>query len=173
MPIAIETLRDSGGPSDGDTAVNATSETAATTATTKVNADKDELTETDAKTAEASHASLKYSLLGPSLTKAGQDTVDQSKVSEIIYNASKGSKFFNREEVRDKILTEKIDRILAKKRRLDSLDLSRELRAADNLIAQLELSRDLTQHIVHIDCDAFCTPLSLVAFPFPAPGFLC
>jgi DNA polymerase kappa len=35
------------------------------------------------------------------------------------------------------------------------LDLARELRAADNLLAQLELSRDLTQHIVHIDCDAF------------------
>lgn len=26
------------------------------------------------------HATLKYSLLGPSLTKAGQDSVDQSKV---------------------------------------------------------------------------------------------
>ena len=29
--------------------------------------------------AAADHASLKYSLLGPSLTKAGQDSVDQSK----------------------------------------------------------------------------------------------
>jgi DNA polymerase kappa len=29
--------------------------------------------------APADHASLKYSLLGPSLTKAGQDSVDQSK----------------------------------------------------------------------------------------------
>lgn len=28
----------------------------------------------------ASHDSLKYSLLGPSLTKAGQDSVDQQKV---------------------------------------------------------------------------------------------
>ena len=35
------------------------------------------------------HDTLKYHLLGPSLTKAGQDTVDQQKVSEIIYNASK------------------------------------------------------------------------------------
>ncbi|GAB1317321.1 hypothetical protein MFIFM68171_07531 [Madurella fahalii] len=105
--------------------------------------------------AAAEHASLKYSLLGPSLTKAGQDSVDQSKVSEIIYNASKGSKFFNREEERDKFLTAKIDDILARKRRLETLDLSRELRAADNLLAQLELSRDLTQYIVHIDCDAF------------------
>ncbi|KAI1852135.1 hypothetical protein JX265_013106 [Neoarthrinium moseri] len=103
----------------------------------------------------AEHGTLKYSLLGPSLTKAGQDSVDQSKVSEIIYNASKGSKFFNHEEVRDKVLTQKIAAIQTKKRRLEQLDLSREQRQADQLIAQLELTRDLTQHIVHVDCDAF------------------
>ncbi|OTB00696.1 hypothetical protein M426DRAFT_324057 [Hypoxylon sp. CI-4A] len=109
------------------------------------------------KTAEADrqHDTLKYHLLGPSLTKAGQDSVDQSKVSEIIYNASKGSKYFNREEAKDKVLTQKIEQILEKKRRLEKLDLTRELRAADQLITQLELTRDLTQHIVHLDCDAF------------------
>ncbi|GAP91589.1 putative DNA polymerase kappa subunit [Rosellinia necatrix] len=101
------------------------------------------------------HQTLKYHLLGPSLTKAGQDSVDQSKVSEIIYNASKGSKFFNREEARDKVLTQKIEQIITKKQRLEKLDLSRESRAADQLIAELEVSRDLTQRIVHIDCDAF------------------
>ncbi|KAI3340563.1 hypothetical protein F4824DRAFT_451324 [Ustulina deusta] len=101
------------------------------------------------------HQTLKYSLLGPSLTKAGQDSVDQSKVSEIIYNASKGSKFFNREEAKDKVLTQKIEQILTKKQRLEKLDLARETRAADQLIAELEASRDLTQRIVHIDCDAF------------------
>lgn len=77
------------------------------------------------------------------------------QVSEIIYNASKGSKYFNREEQRDKILTVKIDRILQKKRDLEKLDLARDLRKADTLIAELELSRDLSQHIVHLDCDAF------------------
>ncbi|KAI0428925.1 hypothetical protein F5Y09DRAFT_311829 [Xylaria sp. FL1042] len=101
------------------------------------------------------HQTLKYHLLGPSLTKAGQDSVDQSKVSEIIYNASKGSKFFNREEAKDKVLTQKIEQILTKKRRLEKLDLTREARAADQLIAELEATRDLTQRIVHIDCDAF------------------
>ncbi|ROT39942.1 DNA polymerase kappa [Sodiomyces alkalinus F11] len=101
------------------------------------------------------HDTLKYHLLGPSLTKAGQDSVDQKKVSEVIFNASKGSKFFNREEAKDKILTQKIDQILQKKRHLDTLDLSRELRHADNLVAQLELTRDLSQCIVHVDCDAF------------------
>ncbi|KAF5000095.1 hypothetical protein FGRMN_2029 [Fusarium graminum] len=98
---------------------------------------------------------LKYSLLGPSLLKAGQDTVDQTKVSEIIYNASKGSKFFNREEERDKVLTQKIEQIISRKAQLEKKDLSRDLRNADRLIAELEVTRDLTQHIVHVDCDAF------------------
>lgn len=35
---------------------------------------------TSKSAAVAEHATLKYSLLGPSLTKAGQDTVDQAKV---------------------------------------------------------------------------------------------
>ncbi|KAI1111021.1 hypothetical protein F5Y14DRAFT_333104 [Nemania sp. NC0429] len=111
--------------------------------------------DTAAEPEPGQHQTLKYQLLGPSLTKAGQDSVDQSKVSEIIYNASKGSKFFNREEARDKVLTQKIEQILTKKRRLEKLDLSRESRAADQLISELEVSRDLTQRIVHIDCDAF------------------
>ncbi|KAK1826234.1 DNA/RNA polymerase [Podospora conica] len=114
---------------------------------------------------ETNHTSLKYSLLGPSLTKAGQEAVDQSVVSEIIYNASKGSKFFNREEEKDKILTAKIERILSKKQKLEQLDLTRELRAADNLLAQLELSRDLTQQIVHVDCDAFYASVELLDRP--------
>lgn len=81
-------------------------------------------------------------------------------MSEIIYNASKGSKFFNHEEVRDKTLSAKIEVILAKKCKIEQLDLSRELKAADNLIAQLESSRDLTQYLVHMDCDAFCQSYS-------------
>ena len=78
-----------------------------------------------------------------------------SKVSEIIYNASKGSKYFNNEEVKDKVLTHKIERILEKKRQLERLDLAADLRRADEYIAELELSRDLSQTIVHVDCDAF------------------
>ncbi|EHK19218.1 uncharacterized protein TRIVIDRAFT_69218 [Trichoderma virens Gv29-8] len=110
---------------------------------------------------------LKYHLLGPSLTKAGQDKVDQSKiqVSEIIYNASKGSKFFNREEERDKILTKKIEQILSRKNKLEQQDLTRDLRNADRLLAELELSRDLTQYIVHLDCDAFFAAVELLERP--------
>lgn len=49
----------------------------------------------------------------------------------------------------------KIDCILAKKAQLEKLDLSHELRKADDYITELELSRDLTQTVVHVDCDAF------------------
>ncbi|KAM0478163.1 hypothetical protein ACHAPX_005352 [Trichoderma viride] len=108
---------------------------------------------------------LKYHLLGPSLTKAGQDKVDQSKVSEIIYNASKGSKYFSREEIRDKILTKKIEQILSRKKKLDQQDLTRDLQNADRLLAELELSRDLSQHIVHLDCDAFFAAVELLDRP--------
>ncbi|KAK7961896.1 DNA polymerase kappa subunit [Apiospora aurea] len=113
----------------------------------------------------AEHGTLKYSLLGPSLTKAGQGSVDQSKVSEVIYNASKGSKFFNREEAKDQILTQKIAQILEKKRRLEKLDLTRETRQADQLLAQLDAGRDLTQYIVHVDCDAFYAAVELLDRP--------
>ncbi|KAL3421374.1 impB/mucB/samB family protein [Phlyctema vagabunda] len=106
--------------------------------------------------ADGEHETLKYSLLGPSLTKSGQDDVDQQKVvSEIIYNASKGSKYFSNEESRDKNLTKKIEKILGRKSQLEKLDLAHDRRKADDYIAELELSRDLSQTVVHIDCDAF------------------
>jgi DNA polymerase kappa len=109
--------------------------------------------------------SLKYRLLGPSLTKAGQDTVDQQKVSEIIYEASKGSKFFANEQARDHALTEKITRIIVRRDQLLKLDLSHATKKADDLVAGLEATRDLTQTIVHIDCDAFYAAVEELARP--------
>lgn len=52
-------------------------------------------------------------------------------------------------------MTEKISRILRKKAQLEKLDLASDRRKADEYIAELELSRDLSQVVVHIDCDAF------------------
>lgn len=76
-------------------------------------------------------------------------------MSEIIYNASKGSKFFNHEQERDRNQTLKIERIAAEKVRLEKLDLSHDLRRADEYLAELELTRDLSQYVIHVDCDAF------------------
>ncbi|KAF8439189.1 putative DNA-directed polymerase kappa [Terfezia claveryi] len=109
----------------------------------------------EAKVSERKQSSLHHSLLGPSLLKAGQDAVDQSKVAEIIYQASLGSRFFKHEEKRDEQLTKKVEAILARKKYLESIDLSSELRRIDEKIAHLDRERDLSQFIVHVDCDAF------------------
>lgn len=76
-------------------------------------------------------------------------------MSEIIYNASKGSKYFNNEESKDRILTQKIEKILLRKRQLEQVDLASDLRRADEYLTELECSRDLSQTVIHIDCDAF------------------
>lgn len=52
-------------------------------------------------------------------------------------------------------MTSKIQQILALKSQLEHVDLTSDLRRADEYIAELELSRDLSQTVVHIDCDAF------------------
>lgn len=63
------------------------------------------------------------------------------------------------------MLTEKIARILARKKALDKHDLTRELRNADKLVAELEVTRDLTQHVVHVDCDAFYAAVEQLGRP--------
>ena len=59
----------------------------------------------------------------------------EGQVAEIIYDASKGSKYFNNEEQRDKALTYKIERILSNLKQLEKLDLAHDLRKADEYIA--------------------------------------
>ena len=49
----------------------------------------------------------------------------------------------------------KIERLAAEKSRLEKLDLSHDLRRANEYLAELEMSRDLSQYVIHVDCDAF------------------
>jgi hypothetical protein len=104
---------------------------------------------------KALHTSLHHALLGQSLTKTGQESVDQERVAHIIYEATKGSAFFLEEQRKDERLTQKIERILALKVQLDKTGYKRETRLADVKLKQLEASRDLSQIIVQVDCDAF------------------
>lgn len=54
---------------------------------------------------------------------------------------------------------------MARKRDLDQQDLSRDLLNADRLVTELDATRDLTQHIVHIDCDAFYAAVEQLEHP--------
>jgi DNA polymerase kappa len=59
----------------------------------------------------------------------------------------------------------KIEKILAKKAELEKLDLAHDQRMSDEYIAKLEMSRDLTQTVVHVDCDAFYAAVEELDWP--------
>jgi DNA polymerase kappa len=96
--------------------------------------------------AAGTRSSLHYSLLGPSLLKAGQDGVDQSAISEIIYAASVGSKYFAHESKRDEALTSRISALVQKKAELEA-SVTNEIRKVDTQLEELEKGRDLSQII--------------------------
>ncbi|GAA5889549.1 hypothetical protein JCM6882_007067 [Rhodosporidiobolus microsporus] len=93
---------------------------------------------------------------GPSDLKAGvggKRTADE--VQRIIYEASKGSKYFNDQERRDKELevkTARLKRLLAEK---EATADGREEEKVDRILEQLEEKRDMSRVIALIDADAF------------------
>ncbi|KAI9481199.1 MAG: hypothetical protein EXX96DRAFT_618150 [Benjaminiella poitrasii] len=100
--------------------------------------------------------SFKRLLAGPSGNKAGLERVDKDKVNSIIYEASKGSAFFEREKKRNEAVTRRIEAILARYEQIKHQDLTFERNIVDNIIQDLEAkSRDLSQCICHMDMDAF------------------
>lgn len=113
------------------------------------------LSPTNDKSDHDQDRSFRSLLAGPSTNKAGLKNVDKEQVNKIIYEASKGSKFFEREKARDEAVTKRINAILAKYEVIKDQNLSFEQRIVDNMIRDLEETRDLTQCICHIDMDAF------------------
>ncbi|KAK9430472.1 hypothetical protein V1505DRAFT_327993 [Lipomyces doorenjongii] len=98
---------------------------------------------------------LHHRLLGPSIQKSGQDGVNQAVVSEIIYQASEGSKYFEHQKRKEKDLTKKVESIVKQAANVSNQELAAAEVRVGALIRQYEATRDLTQTIVHVDCDAF------------------
>ncbi|KAG8926671.1 hypothetical protein FRC01_008524 [Tulasnella sp. 417] len=123
--------------------------------------------------------SLAHRLAGQSVGKAGLAR-DQTEISRIIAEASVGSKFYENERKKDEELTAKIESLKKKKDELMRVaNLAAVEASADRLVAEIEATRDLTQTIVHIDCDAFYASVemlddpSLIGKPFGvSPGVL-
>ncbi|KAK7208237.1 DNA polymerase kappa [Myxozyma melibiosi] len=108
---------------------------------------------------------LHHRLLGPSLQKSGQDGVDQVAVSDIIYQASAGSKYFEHQKQKEKELTKKVEAILKQAEKVSKQDLAAAKVLVDALVNKLESTRILDQTIVHIDCDAFYASVEELDFP--------
>eukprot|EP00053_Salpingoeca_punica_P015802 m.146232 g.146232 ORF g.146232 m.146232 type:complete len:743 (-) comp16804_c0_seq1:1791-4019(-) len=87
--------------------------------------------------------------------KAGMEGVDQAKVNAIIYEASKGSKFFLAAQERAEETTRKIAAMREKAAHLKEKGLKEARRIVDQKTARLEGIRDLSRVLVHIDMDSF------------------
>ncbi|KAL9614540.1 MAG: hypothetical protein Q9167_000990 [Letrouitia subvulpina] len=86
-----------------------------------------------------------------SSTHNGDQVVSKAKTEVAVVDEHNSLKY----HLLDKNLTQKIDKIQARKRQLERTDTAFDLRKADEYVTDLELSRDLSQVIVHVDCDAF------------------
>ncbi|CAM8971715.1 unnamed protein product [Rhodiola kirilowii] len=87
--------------------------------------------------------------------KAGMDGVDKEKVQKIVYEMSKGSKYFEHEERKEALMKQKIENMRALCSKLTPSDLLRYQTVAEQKIVELEAMRDLTRIWLHVDMDAF------------------
>ncbi|KAL8616660.1 hypothetical protein ACOMHN_031642 [Nucella lapillus] len=87
--------------------------------------------------------------------KAGMQGLDKEHINQIIYEVSKGSRFFENERRKEEQMQQRLQEQERKRRTILDSDLQKGLREADSLIAELKQSRDLSQSIVHVDMDAF------------------
>ncbi|MED6217750.1 hypothetical protein PIB30_020549 [Stylosanthes scabra] len=97
--------------------------------------------------------------------KAGMDGVDKEKVQRIVYEMSKGSKYFQNEERKDAFITQKINNLLTQCDKLTQADLSHFQKVADRRILELEATRDLSRIWLHVDMDAFYAAVETLSNP--------
>ncbi|XP_030550396.1 DNA polymerase kappa isoform X2 [Rhodamnia argentea] len=87
--------------------------------------------------------------------KAGMEGVDKEKVQRVVYEMSKGSKYFENEERKEAFIRQKIERMRARSAKLTAGHLSQYQTVADKRILELEATRDLSKVWLHVDMDAF------------------
>ncbi|GFS07894.1 DNA polymerase kappa [Elysia marginata] len=87
--------------------------------------------------------------------KAGMEGLDKEKINQIIYEASKDSKFFENEKKKEEQLEVRIKEQQVKISKISQAQLLAAEQEADRTLAMLEDERDLSHTIVHVDMDAF------------------
>eukprot|EP00257_Ricinus_communis_P020592 XP_015579856.1 DNA polymerase kappa isoform X1 [Ricinus communis] len=97
--------------------------------------------------------------------KAGMEGVDKEKVQRIVYEMSKGSKYFENEERKENYMRQKIENMRAECAKLTPADLSHYQMVADKRILELEDTRDLSRVWVHVDMDAFYAAVETLSNP--------
>ncbi|KAF2320881.1 hypothetical protein GH714_031560 [Hevea brasiliensis] len=97
--------------------------------------------------------------------KAGMEGVDKEKVQRIVYEMSKGSKYFENEERKEAYMRQKIETMRAQCAKLKAADVSHYQMVADKRILELESTRDLSRIWLHVDMDAFYAAVETLSDP--------
>ncbi|KAL0914619.1 hypothetical protein M5K25_014982 [Dendrobium thyrsiflorum] len=97
--------------------------------------------------------------------KAGMDGVDKEKVQRIVYEMSKGSKYFENEKRKEAFIKLKIESLRAQVDKLTDKDVSHFQMIANKKILELEASRDLSKVWLHTDMDAFYAAVETLENP--------
>lgn len=119
---------------------------------------------------DAALASLRKRMAGPSSAKAGL-AKDQEEINRIIYEVSKGSKFFENERKKDAQTTERINALLARRDQKllqvppGSPEWKSIERKIEDMATRLENTRDLSRTILHTDIDMFYAAVELARDP--------
>lgn len=112
--------------------------------------------------------------LGGARNKAGMPEtsgLERQKIDEIIQEVSKGSKFYEYQQKRETKITEKIEKLLAKKAQLqkmfarDTQLWAKNVKETEAYIVHMDSQRDLTRTIVCVDMDAFYAAVETLDHP--------
>ncbi|KAE8668139.1 DNA polymerase IV [Hibiscus syriacus] len=91
--------------------------------------------------------------------------VDKEKVQRVVYEMSKGSKYFENEERKEAFIQRKIEHMRARAAKLSAADLSHYQKVAEKRILELEATRELSRIWLHVDMDAFYAAVETLSNP--------
>ncbi|CAH9082540.1 unnamed protein product [Cuscuta epithymum] len=97
--------------------------------------------------------------------KAGMEGVDKEKVQRIVYEMSKGSKYYQNEERKEAYMKQRIESMRSQCLKLTKADISHYEKLAEKRILELEATRDLSRIWIHVDMDAFYAAVETLSDP--------
>ena len=116
---------------------------------------KTSTTEEDADQPADSPSSSVPQIINLNEHKAGLIGLDKEKINKIIQEASKGSAFYNHQQIRQKRINKQIEQHKKKLAQITETQRNLAIAKADATISQLQSTCSLNRIMVHFDMDMF------------------